>query len=363
MPAARRRIGMYASMMPFAAVFGPVVGGVVVQWIGWRATFGLNAPFGLAICALGFFLLPAGRRRPIDRIDFLGIGLIGLTVTALVFALTELGRRDAIPNYAIVVVALAIFVASAVVLVQHERRTPSPAVDLDLLKRPPFASVNFVSLCFGMAWSGIVSIIPLYAQTAYGLSVAQSGTLSAPRGIVMVAVSSMSAVVVHRTGFRKPIVFGLLGIAASLVAISLGIHEPRIAGVTIGNFWWLMLLVGSAGFFFGFANPSLNNAGIELAPDRVAAIVGLRGMFMNLGSTLGISVVVLIASRASSTVTGLQDAFLLLAAITVLSCLSVFWIPEYGSARRASAGMAAHPVDGQQDAHPEAATAAGRRAS
>ena len=329
-----RAIGLYSAMMPFAAVFGPAVGGVVVEWYGWRTTFWMNAPLGLTACVLALFVLPPGARRAIQQLDFAGIGLVGLTITSLIFALTELSQHVVPPDLRVVAAALALFVVAGAMLVVHERRTPAPVLDLDLLRRKPFLATNVLSFCFGAGWMGVVSILPLYAQTAYGLAVSQSGALAAPRGLLMVSFSSMSAVIIHRTGFRKPILFGLIGLGASLIVLGFGLHDVRLGGLAIGDFWWLLAVTASAGVFFGFANPSLNNAGIEVAPDRIAAIVGLRGMFNNLGGTLGVAVIVLIASRAADTVVGLQNAFFVLGVVVIASTVVVPWISEMRRGRR-----------------------------
>ncbi|MEI7925856.1 MAG: MFS transporter, partial [Chloroflexota bacterium] len=323
-----RAIGLYASMMPFGAVFGPVAGGLIVDWFGWRATFMLNAPVGVVACVLAFLVLPPGAKKPARRSDLPGSALIAITMTAFIFALTELGRRDAPPSTALVAGALFVFAVGLVLFVRQEQRTPVPIVDLALVTRPPFAATYVLSMAFGMGWQGIVSIIPLYAQEGYGLSVAQSGALSGPRGFTMIGFSALSSMLLYRTGFRKPIAIGLIGLGLVIALISLGIREPRIAGVTMSDFWWLLLVVSSAGIFYGAAVPSLNNAGLNLAPERIATLVGLRGMFHSLGGTIGIALAVLITSRGSSTVVGLQAAFLTIGVLAVLSSICVLWVPE-----------------------------------
>lgn len=342
-----RAIGLYASTMPFAAVFGPVVGGIVVEWYGWRTTFGMAAPAGVAACVLALLVLPAGTRRPIQRLDFPGIALIGVTITSLVLALTELGQHATPPDAGVVGAALVLFVVSGIALVLHERRTPAPVLDLDLLSRRPFVATNILSLCFGAGWMGVVSIVPLFVQLGYGIGVAQSGALAAPRGVLMVACSALSSLLLHRTGFKRPILFGLVGLGSSLIVLGLGLHGVRLGGVAIPDFWWLMLVIGSAGLFFGFANPSLNNAGIEVAPDRIAAIVGLRGMFNNLGGTLGVAVAVLIASRTADTVAGLQMAYFVLGGTVIAAAVFVPWIPEM---RRSSRGRVTREAEGDREA-------------
>ncbi|MDA1061619.1 MAG: DHA2 family efflux MFS transporter permease subunit [Chloroflexi bacterium] len=355
-----KAIALYSSIMPFGAVFGPTVGGLIVDHLGWRWTFGLTVPLGLVMCALGLVLLPPGARRAVQRIDLGGIALIAVAITSLVLVLTELGQRDVTPNYGLVAAAGAVCAFALVVLVPHELRTTQPVVDLDLLRRREFASSNVLAFCFGMSWIGAATMIPLYAQEAYGLSVAESGALMSPRAAVMVLVSSIAALAIARTGFRKPLFLGLLGVAGSLFVLSRGIHDPSFAGLAVPNFWWLIVVVGSAGAFFGFANPSMNNASLDLAPERIAAIVGLRGMFMSLGGTLGISLMVMIASRAETLAGGIEIGFAVLAAVLLVGALFVLGIPEprstaavphkdpheapsAGAPERVAAGVAAAP--------------------
>ncbi|MGE0227017.1 MAG: MFS transporter [Dehalococcoidia bacterium] len=324
-----RAIGYYSSLMPFGAVLGPVVGGLIVDHFGWRWTFGFNVPLGIAVAAMALAMLPdTGRRPQSGRIDGAGIGLLALSVTSFIFALTELGRREGSPDALLVAVSLAVSVGALGILVRHERRTPTPIIDLDLLSRREFASLNVLSFSFGMSWIGVASTIPYYAQNAYGLSVASSGALLSPRAAVMVLSSSIAAYFLHRTGFRKPMLIGMLGLVVTLVILGRGLHEPSIGGMVIPNFVWLLIVVGSAGVFFGIANPSMSNAGIDLAPDRIASITGLRGMFMNLGGTIGIAFVILIASRASDVGDGLDLAYTVLAAILLLSLIAIRTVPE-----------------------------------
>jgi hypothetical protein len=269
-----------------------------------------------------------------QRIDILGVVLIAVAIVALVFALTELGQRTVTPNYALVAAAAAIFLVSAVALVRHEARTPLPVVDLDLLRRWEFASSNALAFCFGTAWIGVTSLIPLFVQSVYGMSASESGALIGPRSALMILASGLATWMSPFTGLRKPLAFGLVGTAVMIGLLGQGIHDPTLAGVRVDSFWWALLVIGAAGAFFGFANPSMNNAALELAPDRIAAIVGLRGMFSSLGGTVGIAVAVLIASRTETTGFGLQIAFTAFALILAASALFVLGVPEPGEGHK-----------------------------
>ena len=327
-----RAIGFFASLIPFASVLGPTVGGFIVDTWGWRWTFGINGPLALVACVAGFMLLPRGKIIPSRRIDFLGVSLIALSVTPLVFALTELGQRQQTPNYALVLGGAALCLISLTILVMHERRTSLPVVDLDLIARKEFLSANALSFFFGLAWGTVTPLLPLYAQEAYGFSASESGALLAPRSVAMILASTVAAWYLPRTGYRKPLMFGLLGTACLVTLLARGIHTPALGGVEIGNFWWVLIVVTVLGFFFGSSNPSMNNASLDLAPDRIAAVVGLRAMSQGLGSTFGIPIALLLASRSDTTAGGLELAFTIFAVLlAIVAPLLIFRIPEAGS--------------------------------
>lgn len=338
-----RAIGYYSSLMPFGAVLGPGIGGLIVDTIGWRWTFGFNVFIGIAVFVFGSLLLPRGERRPAQRVDAAGITLIAFGVTAFIYALTELGRRDSPPNMPVVVASLGAALVSLVLLVRQERRTPVPIVDLDLLHRREFRAANTISFCFGVCWQGVFSMLPFYAQVAYSFSASRAGAVMSPRAAMMVAASTLSAYLLPRIGYRKPLATGLLGLAAALFVISRGLHDPTFGSVHFTSFWWLLAISVAAGGTFGLANPALNNAALDIAPDRIAAIAGLRGMFMSLGGTVGISLVVLAGSRAASTEHGMEVAFTAFACVMALATLLVRYIPEpHEIAARAGALHPAH---------------------
>jgi EmrB/QacA subfamily drug resistance transporter len=325
-------IGFFASLIPFGSVLGPTVGGFIVDTLGWRWTFGINGPLALVACVAGFAILPVGRKVARQHIDYGGVLLIAVAVTPLVFALTELGQKNTTPNYFLVGLATLLGALGIAALVWHERRTPLPVVDLDLVTGGGFLAANALSFFFGLAWSTVTSLLPLYAQDAYGFSAAEAGTLLAPRSVAMIGASTLASWFLLRTGYRKPLMVGMVGTALLIILLARGLHEPSIAGVVIGNFWWLMLVVTILGFFFGISNPSMNNAAIDLAPDRIASVTGLRAMAQGLGSTFGISFAVLMASRAGTPGGGLEMAFTTFSVLLIIAtALLIFRIPEMGS--------------------------------
>jgi len=339
-----RAIGMLSSVFPIGGILGPNLGGVIVDHLGWRWTFLVNLPLGVVVVLTALLLMPGATNRQRRPIDFGGVALLSVTVTGIIYALTELSQTKGGAHPLVVGSSLAVALAAGFLFLRHEARTAEPILELQLLKRREFAFMNTLNFFYGLVIFGLFSFIPVYAQDAYNMSRSASGLLLTPRAIAMIVASSLGALLLPRTGYRKPIVVGMLGMAVTLLIMSRGIHDPSVGGVEVSNFAYLAALAGMSGFFFGVSGPAANNAAIELAPDRIAAITGLRGMFRSVGGSIGTSLVVLVMSHAATREQGLEEAFIGLAVAAALVSLLVVGIPDRAgtrvSVRSAPAGAA-----------------------
>jgi EmrB/QacA subfamily drug resistance transporter len=334
-----RAIGLVSSATPVGIILGPNLGGIIVEHFGWRWTFAMNAPAGLLVVVVAFFLIPAATSKGAGKIDFAGVGLLLLSVVSLMFSLTELGRSDSAPNYIIVVVGFLLALIGTIAFLRHESRTSEPVLDLSLLKREGFVAVNALVFFYGASVIGVFVFLPTYAQSGYGMSAGEAGALLTPRAVVMFVASALASLLLPRTGYRRPMMVGLLALGTGSILLSMGAQEPVILGIQLSNFVYLSTLIAISGLAFGLTGPSVNNAAIEVAPDRIAALSGLRGMFMSLGGAIGTAVVVLVMSRASSDAKGLETAFLGLGVLSCITALFALGIPDkVGFGSRAGEG-------------------------
>lgn len=341
-----RAIGMLSSVFPIGGILGPNIGGFIVEHLGWRWTFLVNLPLGIVVVIAALVLMPAATNRQRRPIDFMGVALLSLAVTGVVYALTELSQTKGGAHPLVVGSAFTVALVSGALFLRHESRTAEPILELQLLRRREFAFMNTLNFFYGLVIFGLFSFIPLYAQTAYDMSKSTSGILLTPRALAMIVASSLGALLLPRTGYRKPIIVGMVGMGVTLIVMSRGIHDPTIAGVQVSNFAYLGTLAALSGFFFGVSGPAANNAAIELAPDRIAAITGLRGMFRSVGGSIGTSLVVLVMSHAATREEGLEEAFLGLAVAAILVSFLVLGIPDRAAKRvpvRAPSAGAASP--------------------
>ena len=153
------------------------------------------------------------------------------------------------------------------------------------------------------------------------------------RSLVIIPASVVTSFLLKRWGYRWPMVLGVSII--SLATILLG-QEPqlwRMIGIQFGIAESLALIIMLSGVGCGILFPASNNACIELMPDKVATITGLRGMFGNVGGTLGISLITIILHLSSTPDTGFRIAFISFGLALLFTIPLVFLMPT-GKERR-----------------------------
>jgi len=286
-----RAVGLFTSILPVGGIVGPIVGGVFVSYWSWRGIFLVNVPIGVLLIALTVKFIPASSPGRTTRIDLRGIVLLAVLIATAMFGISYLGSGQ-IPLYspvflgseAVALLTLGLFVA-------HSRRAPAPFVPYRLLRGRGFGVMNLINLVYGAAALGFSALVPLYAQDRYHIAPLGAGTLLTARAVGMIAVAGVAALALRRTGYRLPMALGFAVLAGGLLMMSLA---PGIS-----PYAWLAIAAAITGLGMGLSVPASNNASLQLAPDQIAAIAGLRGMFRQSGSIIAVSVTTAIIARSS----------------------------------------------------------------
>ncbi len=329
-----RASGLFGMGVVLAPAIGPSIGGLLVDWFGWRSIFFMVAPFCVACLWMARRYVPvtapggAAASRD-EALDWFGLALGTLGTLSLLNGLVAL--RGGPPWLAGALLALAVLCALVFVAWQRRRaaRGQAPLMDLALFAWRPFAMGSLVALIYGTALCGSTYLLPVYMQMALGLSASSVGTILLPAAIALGAAIA----VVGRLADRQPA--GLLvNIGLSLLALSFALM------VTIGlgtSLWWLMAyaIVGRIGL--GFILPSLNLGAMRgLAPGLMAQGASVIGFVRMLGGAAGVSLCgVALEWRLAAHGTALTDTvhpaarlaafdevFLMLAALCALAMLA-----------------------------------------
>ena len=158
---------------------------------------------------------------------------------------------------------------------------------------------------------GIFPFLPLYATSIHKLSTLVSGMILTPRSLGVISASAITSFLLKRWGYRWPMILGLIIISLSTVLLAgQGLQLLRTIGTDLGVAEILAILIMVTGIGIGIALPASNNACIELMPEKVATITGLRGMFRYVGGAFGISLVTIILHSSSSPANGFKNTFI-----------------------------------------------------
>jgi MFS family permease len=205
--------------------------------------------------------------------------------------------------------------------VRHSKRDAAPFVPYALLRGRGFGVMNLINLVYGAAALGFAALVPLYAEERYGIKALGAGTLLTARAVGMIAVAGVAAMALRRTGYRLPMIIGFAVLAGGMVMMSL---SPGISAYA-----WLAIAAAVTGFGMGLSVPASNNASLQLAPDQVAAIAGLRGMFRQSGAIIAVSVTTAIIARSSTPGLVQAHVFVVFAILLVLLLPLIRLVPDH----------------------------------
>ncbi|HXP54337.1 MAG TPA: MFS transporter [Streptosporangiaceae bacterium] len=317
-----RAVGMFTSIFPIGGIVGPIIGGVFVSYWSWRGIFLVNVPIGIVLIALVIKFIPAHSQRVARRIDVRGIAILTALILAAMFGVTYLGTGD-VPLYSPVFLGCeALAVLAGWAFIRHSKRAPAPFVPFELLRGRGFGVMNLVNLVYGAAVLGFAALVPLYAQERYHIAALGAGTLLTARAVGMISVAGLAVFTMRRTGYRLPMIGGFTILATGLVLMALP--------APISPYAWLAIGAAVTGCGMGMSVPSTNNATLQLAPDQVAAIAGLRGMFRQSGSIIAVSITTAVIARSHDP--GLMQARVFVVfALLMVGLLPVVWfaVPDH----------------------------------
>jgi EmrB/QacA subfamily drug resistance transporter len=305
-----RAIGLFTSIFAIGSIIGPNLGGWIVAQYSWRYVFYINLPIGVALIVLIKILIRDSKVISGRRIDFVGASLFSGAILFLMLGLNFMGESLSAFSLLFTAVFLVLSFCLSFLFFRQEKKASNPIVDMALLKSKPFLAANLYNVIFGVGAISIFSFVPLYATSVHKLSTLMSGVILTPRSLGVIPASAITSFLLSRWGYRWPMVLGLIIISLSTILMGQGLELWRMMGIHLGIVEILSFLVLVSGIGGGIANPASNNACIELMPEKVVAITGLRSMFKTVGAALGISLITFILHVSSNPGNGFRIIFI-----------------------------------------------------
>jgi len=268
-----RASGIFGMGVVLAPAIGPSVGGLLVDWFGWRSTFFMVVPFCLASLYMAQRFIPAANPGDASAnaagkatLDWRGLVLATVATLCLLNGMVTLQSGGAARSAFLLgasVVALVVFVKWQQRL-SHTHRGPhqqAPLMNLALFNHRQFAMGSIVAFIYGTALFGSTYLLPVYLQMGLGLSASHVGTMLLPAG----AVLAITIAIVGRLADRQP-AHRLVSVGLTLLALGFAL----MVTVDLQTSIWVIVawaIVGRIGL--GFILPSLNLGSMRGLPSHL----------------------------------------------------------------------------------------------
>jgi EmrB/QacA subfamily drug resistance transporter len=308
-------------------VLGPVLGGLVVQNLGWRWAFYINLPICVAGLVLAWLILPAEDGRPAaTRLDLRGLLMLALGLAAIVYGLSEAGTGNGFTATAIATLATGVALLAAYAV--HALRTSTtPVIDLRLFRVRSFTASSALLFLLGGSLFGAVFLLPLYYQQARHASVLQAGLLLAPLGIGMSVGMSYVGKLIDRTGAERAITLAGMALAA------LGLVPFAVAASRASQLLLAVSLV-ITGLGLGTVMLAAFTATYRgLTPEQFGPATGANRILQQTGGVLGTAVLAVVlqdSARGHSLASAFAIAFSWALTLTALAVIPAFALPRPG---------------------------------
>jgi DHA2 family multidrug resistance protein len=285
-------MALFAMAVMLGPAIGPTLGGVIVDNASWEWIFYINLPVGL----LGLFMVYRFVHEPDDireanlkaaaetrkNIDWWGIALLTIGLSALQYALEE-GDRDSWFDSRVIttVVLVAVFALAAFVI--QELTTKSPVVNLRLFKDPVFASGTLIgAVMFAMLMANLF-LLPIFMQELLGFTATQSGTNLMPRTLAMMLVVPVVGRLYNKVSPRLTIGFGVVAFTIGAFLMSHFTLDTSPADILVSLVW--------QGVGFGCIFVPLTTVALTNVPrEKLTDATGLNALLRQVGGSMGLAI-------------------------------------------------------------------------
>ena len=272
--------GIWGATVGAAVAIGPLVGGALTEWAGWRWIFFVNLPIGAACVAGAWAYLHESRDEEHGGFDWLGFAFLTVGLFSLVLALLR-GESWGWGSGK----TLGFFVAALVLLfgfTAAELRQKTPMLDFSLFRKPSFTGAQIVAFTISSSMFAMFLFLTLYIQGQLHYSPIQAGLRFLPLSLL----SFVTAPIAGRLSTRIPVRI-LFGVGMSLVGAALLLMH----GLTPSSGWTHLLpgfIIGGIGV--GLVNAPLASTAVGVVePRRAGMASGINNTFRQVGIATGIA--------------------------------------------------------------------------
>ncbi|HEY2287805.1 MAG TPA: MFS transporter [Streptosporangiaceae bacterium] len=287
-----RAIGIWGGVFGLSLALGPIVGGLLVETVGWRGIFWVNLPVGAAAIILAAVFVPESRAARARPADPLGQVLVIVTLAALTYGIIE-GPASGWTSPEILG-CFAASLAALVALIGYEPRRADPLIDLRFFRSAPFSGATAIAVCAFAALGGFLLLSTLYLQNVRDFTALHAGLFILPLAAMTVVGAPLSGRIVAARGPRLPLLVAGVAITVS------GLMLTRLTATTPAG--WLIAAFVVFGIGFGAVNAPITNTAVSGMPREQAGVAAaVASTSRQVGQALSVAV---IGSAAVSALAG-----------------------------------------------------------
>ncbi|GHH87017.1 MFS transporter [Streptomyces sulfonofaciens] len=277
-----RAIGVWGGVVGISMAAGPLVGGLLVDSVGWRSIFWINLPVGLAALLLTMRFVPESRAPKPRRTDPVGQVLVVVLLGSLTYAIIAAPDAGWASPRILFFAALAAVALAA--LIRYEPRRPEPLIDVRFFRSAPFSGATAIAVSAFAALGGFLFLSTLFLQDVRGLSALRAGLWMLPMAAVTFVCAPLSGRLVGSRGPRFPLL--LAGVAMTASGVLFAVLDAETSNVTLLTGYVLF------GLGFGFVNAPITNTAVSGMPRAQAGVAAaVASTSRQIGSTLGVAVI------------------------------------------------------------------------
>jgi MFS family permease len=291
-----RALSLWSSAGAAAGAGGLFVGGLLTELLGWRAIFWVNAPLavGLAIGVLRWVRVKPPR-EPTAALDVPGAVLLVTSVMGLVLG-AALVQEPAHRTLGLLVAGSGVVLGAGLAIwLRHATR---PLVPLTSLRSPRLLAGTFGSFVNTAVTSSTGVLLTLHLQRRHGFSAFEAGLTLLSLSLAVVVGSAAAPRITRAGSPRRSAVMGLCGLGASNLLIGLTVlaREGLSPGLALAGTVAGLLLLGAG---LGLSSVAFNDIGTDLPEDEVSTATGVLNTGAQLGTALGVALLLLVASAGT----------------------------------------------------------------
>ncbi len=276
-----RAIGVWGGVVGLSLGLGPVLGGALIDTLGWRSIFWINVPIGLAALILAAVFVPESRAPRARRVDAVGQLLVIVLLASVTYAIIDAPRAGWTSTTTLGLLALGLVALGG--LLAYEPRRTDPLIELRFFRSVPFSGATVIAVASFGAFSGFLFLNTLYLQEVRGLSPFLAGVCTVPLALMTLVFAPLSGRLVGARGPRIP----LLSAGVAMCAGASMLVELRADTALV----WVLASYTVFGFGFAVVNAPITNTAMAGMPREQAGVAAaVASTSRQIGTVLGVAV-------------------------------------------------------------------------